>query len=161
MQAAHAAGSSCKTAATPTDSFSLLNMQISPVAPTWHVLRWKSTDTSICLVRWRKEGDGACIVGKKKGYKQKGESRRVDKLGQSHISSCGWYVLCNYPKHVFVDSFFVLVPFYECCRTFSFHDISSTWELLRSFVPLLHWQNCVSPFFTHTHLNAAHLHITS
>lgn len=41
---------STETSVTQTDNASLPNMQMSQIAPPWLVFRWKSTDTSICLV---------------------------------------------------------------------------------------------------------------
>ncbi len=86
---------SSETSLTQSDSFSLQNMQMRPVAPPWLVFSWKSTDTSICLVRGRKKRvGGRGTGGEYSGRRSGGENGQIG-VTVSYISACGWCVSCE------------------------------------------------------------------
>lgn len=90
---------------TLTDSSSLLNMQIGPVAPPWLALRWKSTDTSICLV---KGSEGAGGWGRRE--ESWGENRQIGVTVSCEKSFRVWCMCgANYATSACVKKNFFLI----------------------------------------------------
>lgn len=114
-------------------------------------VRWKSTDTSICLVRGRKEGTGGRGGGGRREWSGSGRGRTEWANWRDsviHILSAMQFT------SVFIEIIFLTLVFIDARRK-HFHFVMFSSTCTRAVVELCSCRTlavlCESPFITHSH----------